>query len=44
MNKFSVVTCDGAVYKLSDTASGDFLRRLFDNQDGEEIDMGEFDK
>lgn len=42
--RFTVVTCDGAVYRLNDSASGDFLRKLFDRQDGDDIDMGEYMK
>ncbi len=39
-----VVTCDGAVWKLSDTVPSDFLSGLFDRQDGDDIDMGEYMK
>ena len=42
MGKFFVVTCDCAVGKLSDTVTSDFLSGLFDRQDGEDIDLGEY--
>ena len=44
VGRFTVVTCDGAVHKISDDVSGDFLRKLFDRQDGEKFDVFESDK
>ena len=44
IGRFTVVTCDGAVGMLNNNVSNDFLRKLFDRQDGEDVDTTDYYK
>ncbi len=44
MNRFTIALCDGSCTRVSVDVSDDFIRKLFDRQDGEDVDTTDYYK